>query len=149
MKQLAIGELKTLEIINRIPFFKDFNVSERKSFISQNIVFLQCWAKQNLIHQGDKETSFYIILSGEAKVVVNKNVVTKIGPGYFIGEGAFINSHPRTATVTAITDMLVLKLDQPALHQFPAVIREKIKDQIIAGMAMRLHDMNNKHFQKS
>ena len=39
-------------------------------------------------------------------------------------------------------------LDQNALRRFPAIIREEIKDQIIAGMAMRLSDMNERFLNK-
>ena len=146
MKKIDVSELKLLEILNRIPFFRSFSVSERETFFASSLAFLKCEAERNIIKQGDKETNFYIILSGNARVILknNKDEVALLGPGYFIGEGAFVNNKPRTATVIAKTDVLLVRLDQSSLRRFPVSIREKIKDQIIEGMAMRLSDMNDR-----
>lgn len=146
MKKVDVSDLKLLEILNRVPFFKSFTVSERRSFFSQSISFLKCRAERPIIKKGDKETNFYIILSGQADVFIKESepAVAKLGPGYFIGEGAFIINRPRTATIIASTDVLLVSLDQASLRRFPASVREKIKDQIIEGMAMRLTDMNDK-----
>lgn len=146
MKKIAISDLKLLEILNRVPFFKDFSSNERNSFFAQSLTFMQCRANRTIIKQGDKETNFYIILSGHASVYLNnaKQEVAYLSPGYFIGEGAFVNNVPRSATVIAQSDVLLICLDQPTLHRLPASIREKIKDQIIEGLAQRLSDMNHR-----
>jgi CRP-like cAMP-binding protein len=146
VKKIDISDLKLLEILNRVPFFKDFTVSERKAFFASSLTFMQCKENRNIIKKGDKETNFYIILSGHASVSLNNNLeeVALLDAGYFIGEGAFVMNRPRTATVLAKTDVLLLCLDQKSLRRFPASIREKIKDQIIEGMAMRLSDMNHR-----
>jgi len=151
MKKVDVSDLKLLEILNRIPFFKKFSVSERKSFFSQSLSFLKCTANRNIIRQGDKETNFYIILSGTASVMIRdeQQEVATLGPSYFIGEGAFIMNRPRTATVIAKSDVLLVRLDQASLRRFPASVREKIKDQIIEGMAMRLADMNTRLLETS
>ncbi len=146
MKIIDVSDLKLLEILNRIPFFKSFTVSERKAFFANSLTFMKCKASRNIIKKDDKETNFYIILSGNASVSLNNisEEVAQLGPGYFIGEGAFVMNRPRSATVVASTDVLLVRLDQNALRRFPASIREKIKDQIIEGMAMRLSDMNQR-----
>lgn len=146
MKKIDISDLKLLEILNRIPFFKEFTVSERKAFFTSSLSFMQCNENRLIIKKGDKETNFYIILSGHASVSLNVNLeeVALLEAGYFIGEGAFVMNRPRSATVIAKSDVLLLRLDQKSLLRFPASIREKIKDQIIEGMAMRLSDMNHR-----
>ena len=146
MKKVDVSDLKLLEILNRIPFFKSFTLNERSAFLTQALSFQKCKAGKKIIKKGDQETNFYIILSGYANVIVNDNqpAVAKLGPGYFIGEGAFIMNRPRTASIVAETDVLVVSLNQESLRRFPASIRERIKDQIIEGMAMRLADMNDK-----
>jgi CRP-like cAMP-binding protein len=149
LKKIDVSDLKVLEILNRVPFFKDFTVSERKAFFASSLTFMQCRANRTIIKKGDKETNFYIILSGHATVSVNNlETVALLEPGYFIGEGAFVINRPRSATVLAESDVLLLCLNQKALRRFPASIREKIKDQIIEGMAMRLSDMNHRFLHK-
>lgn len=147
MKPIEVNDLKLLEILNRVPFFKKFSPSERASFLASAIQFLKCPAGRYIIRKGERETSFYIILAGEASVVAQKDLppVGVLKPGYFIGEGAFINNNPRSASVVAETPMVLIRLDQESLLRFPSSIREKIKDQIIEGMANRIADMNAKY----
>lgn len=147
MKNIEVNDLKLLEILNRIPFFKRFSPGERASFLASAVHFLKCPAGRHIIRKGEHETSFYIILAGEASVFVKKELhpVGVLKPGYFIGEGAFINNNPRSASVIANTPMVLIRLDQESLLRFPSSIREKIKDQIIEGMANRISDMNSKY----
>jgi len=151
MKTIQISDLKLLELLTRIPFFKRFTVNERKAFFASSLSFLLCKSDRFIIRHGEKETNFYIILSGTASVLINhdKDEVATLKAGYFIGEGAFVINRPRTASVIARTDVMLVSLDQQSLRRFPASIREAIKDQIIEGMALRLTDMNNKFIQES
>lgn len=146
MKPIKISDLKLLELLNRIPFFKHFSTNERTAFFASSLTFLQCRKGEDIIREGTNLTDFFILLSGSATVFINhgKDPVAKVSAGYFIGEGAFVMNRPRTATVRTDTETFVIKLDQAALKRFPASIREKLKDQIINGMAMRLTDMNTR-----
>ena len=147
MKQIAVSDLKLLEILSRIPFFKKFSTNERAAFFANSLKFYLCKQNKFIINSGDKETNFYILLSGEAgvRVAESHNDIAILKAGYFIGEGAFINSRPRSASIVAKTDVMLVCLDQESLMRFPASVREKIKDQIIEGMALRLADMNIKY----
>ncbi len=147
MKQIAVSDLKLKEILTRIPFFSLFSANERAAFFAQSLKFYLCKKDKYIINSGDKETNFYIILSGQASVRVKQDQqeVAILSAGYFIGEGAFVNSRPRSASIIAKTDVMLICLDQESLMRFPASIREKIKDQIIEGMALRLADMNLKY----
>ncbi len=144
MKRIKINDLKLIEILNRIPFFRKFSVEERKVFFARNLDFIHCRAGESIIREGEVQNGFFIILSGRASVLVgeNKQKVAEVQGGYFIGEGAFINNQPHGATVKADVETYLLKLDKDTLNRFPASIREKLKDQIISGMALRLRDMN-------
>jgi len=147
MKQIEVSDLKLLEILTRVPFFKNFSANERNAFFASSLKFFLCKQGKAIINRGDKETNFYIILSGEAGVIANQaqGEVAVLKAGYFIGEGAFINNRPRSASVVAKSDVMLICLNQDSLMRFPASIREKIKDQIIEGLAMRLSDMNQKY----
>lgn len=146
MKQVNISDLKLLEILNRVPFFNKFTVDERKTFLASSLSFLCCRAGENIIKEGDSQTDFFIMLSGTASVLVNfaQDEVAVVKAGYFFGEWAFIMNKPHSATIKAQSEVFVLRLNQITLRRFPASVREKIKDQIINGMAMRLSDMNDK-----
>ena len=68
-----------------------------------------------LLSEGEKSNHLYWIMEGKFKVttMVNKLEVevNELGPGDLIGELAFIDQKPRSATVTALTDAQVIRLE--------------------------------------
>jgi CRP/FNR family cyclic AMP-dependent transcriptional regulator len=75
-----------------------------------------------LIEEGVTSTGFMaLVLEGEAIVVnaiagADENVVlAELGAGAVFGELGILDGKPRSATVTAVTDMDIAVLDRPAL----------------------------------
>ncbi len=67
-----------------------------------------------LVRQGRTAQAFYLVVSGRFAVTVegHKEPVAEIGPNQPIGEIAFLTGGTRTATVTALRDSIVLRLDK-------------------------------------
>ena len=67
-----------------------------------------------LIRQGRPAQAFYLVVSGRFSVTIEgrKETVSEIGPNQPIGEIAFLTGGTRTATVTALRDSIVLRLDR-------------------------------------
>jgi CRP-like cAMP-binding protein len=72
---------------------------------------------EHIIKEGDMENTFYLIRSGQVKVVTtNKKDTSKtieldtLGEGSFFGEVSILTKMPRTATVTAQGDVEVMTL---------------------------------------
>jgi hypothetical protein len=61
---------------------------------------------ETVIMEGSGGAAFFIIHSGEAKVTSKGVELATLGPGNYFGEVALIDGGPRSATVTAITDLL-------------------------------------------
>jgi CRP-like cAMP-binding protein len=55
--------------------------------------------------EGSGGAAFFFIESGEAKVTSKGAEIAKLGPGDHFGEIALIDGGPRSATVTAATDL--------------------------------------------
>src|ERR671911_2347314 len=55
--------------------------------------------------EGEGGLMFFVVDSGEAAVEVHGEPVSTMGPGASFGEIALIDRRPRTATVTAATDV--------------------------------------------
>jgi cAMP-dependent protein kinase regulator len=74
-----------------------------------------------LATEGQEGNEFFIIESGEVEVVQNseQSPIATLGPGEFFGEIALLCDIPRTATVTAKQDCILLKLDR---NNFKAVV---------------------------
>jgi CRP/FNR family transcriptional regulator, cyclic AMP receptor protein len=59
-----------------------------------------------LTQEGSGGAGFFIVEQGEAEVSVGGEAKGTIGPGDYFGEIALLNDSPRTATLTARTDMV-------------------------------------------
>jgi CRP-like cAMP-binding protein len=57
-----------------------------------------------LVREGDTGDAFYLIVSGEVRVLVGaeRKEVARLGPGMFFGEVAVMTRQPRTATVESV-----------------------------------------------
>ena len=65
-----------------------------------------------IFNQGGPGDEFYAIESGQVSVAVDDQPVAELGPGEGFGEIALLRDVPRTATVTALTDVTLYALDR-------------------------------------
>jgi CRP/FNR family cyclic AMP-dependent transcriptional regulator len=71
-----------------------------------------------LIREGQPITAVYIVLEGVFRVAVGtppSQEVARLSAGEVVGEMSFVDSHPPSATVQAVTDGVVLALARPLL----------------------------------
>lgn len=83
---------------------------------------------QSILRQGDPGDSFYIIREGKVEVVLERGedqglVVAELGPKEGFGEMALLTDQPRSATVTASTDVDTWSLSATA---FEALLSENL-----------------------
>lgn len=79
-----------------------------------------------LMQEGRPGDEVFVIVAGTASVTLRGERVAALGPGDFAGEMALLDHSPRSATVTAATDVTALVLgpqDFGALLDRPAVGR--------------------------
>ena len=65
-----------------------------------------------LAREGAPGHEFVVVVEGTASTTSRGEEVGQVGPGSFFGELALLDGGPRTATVRALTPMLVLVLDR-------------------------------------
>ena len=54
-------------------------------------------AGQVFVHEGKRESQFYLIVSGKARVTRGRRTVATLGPGEYFGELALLDPGPRNA----------------------------------------------------
>jgi CRP-like cAMP-binding protein len=64
-----------------------------------------------LVREGDPGKEFYVIVSGVATATIDGRIVSTLGLGSFFGEMSLLEHAPRSATVTAETDVELLVAD--------------------------------------
>lgn len=70
-------------------------------------------AGDTLIEAGTEADRFYVIVDGQAEATNQAGeILSKLGPGSFAGEIAILRGAPRSATVTAVTDLTVVSLSK-------------------------------------
>ena len=137
--------LRLMEIANRLDFFEQFTLDERKSLLDEKARCYICKKGQHLQREGEYDHNFFLILSGQVSIkrAKDKKTIGLVSPGEFIGEGSFIANKPRSTSARAEADVILLCLDREKLSLLSAKIREKVKDAIITGMAKRIIKLND------
>jgi CRP/FNR family transcriptional regulator, cyclic AMP receptor protein len=132
---------KDVEVLRSIPIFAKIEPAKLKllAFTSERLRFM---AGDQLCRQGDVGDAAYIILEGDADVLVDTPrgtiKVATVGRNDIIGEIAILCDVPRTATVTARSDVETLKISKDGFFhlvtQFP-----QIGVEVMHELASRLH----------
>jgi CRP-like cAMP-binding protein len=92
-----------------------------------------------LVTEGEKGDAFFVVLSGTARVSRGGRRRGTLEPGGYFGELALLDPAPRSATVTAETDVQVGVL---GARMFRILLRElpAISERLLAGLARELRE---------
>jgi CRP/FNR family cyclic AMP-dependent transcriptional regulator len=98
-------------------------------------------AGEVLFREGDAGDNMIAIADGTIELSHGGAVLEKLGPGAIIGEMALVDSLPRSATATAITEARVVRVDK---QHFTYLVQEHptFALQVMAVMAERLRRAN-------
>lgn len=75
---------------------------EKESFAAGDTIF----------SLGDAGTSMYVVVEGEVDVAYDEQRSVRLGGGESFGEMSLIDKRPRSATVTAVTDVTLAPISQ-------------------------------------
>ena len=129
-----------MKLLKEIPLFAEIDESKLKliAFTSQRLHY---GPGEQAFAEGDQTDSIYIIILGEADVVINTAngplTVASIGKYGIFGEIGVLCEVPRTASIVAKAELEVLRIEKAfflqLLADFPAVSRV-----ILNELGMRL-----------
>jgi PPM family protein phosphatase len=111
-KQEVTGHLEALA---EIELFRDFTMAELVAVYNE-LKPLELAQGARVIREGDRGEDLFVIVEGHCEVSRAGQNIAVLGPGSHIGEMALLNQRPRTATVNALEDVRLLRLERAALH---------------------------------
>ncbi len=69
-------------------------------------------AGSTIFREGDEANELFVIKSGQVRVQIGNRTISELGAESIFGEMALIDSEPRSATVTAITDVELVPVSE-------------------------------------
>jgi MFS family permease len=110
-RRAGLPDPSRISLLRSISFFRMLDQPSLER-ISGAMVPRTVAAGTTFIHAGDEGDNFYLIDEGEAVVSAGDREVAVLGKGAYVGEIALLRDVPRTADVTARTDLRTLSLDR-------------------------------------
>lgn len=127
------------KLLKRIDFLSEFSDQDIK-YLASRLKVVTFTVGEPIIKQGEPGRSFYIVREGRVEIQArNAEGVTfftkQLGPGEFFGEISLLTGEPRTATVVALEESELLRLDKDA---FRKIMEENPKaDELISLVLAR------------
>jgi len=145
-----VSLLEEYELLRRIPLFAEIEPAKLKllAFMSERVAYD---GGKNLCRQGDKADAAYLIIEGEADIILEGPdgplTVATLGANEIVGETGILSDAPRNATVRAKGRLVCLRI---ATDPFMRMVREfpTMAIAIMRELAQRL-DANNKQLSSA
>jgi CRP/FNR family transcriptional regulator, cyclic AMP receptor protein len=127
-----------IELLSNVPLFSACSKRDLRR-IAALVDEIDVPEGRVLMRQGDPGSECFVVAEGKAKATVRGSGSASLGPGDVVGEMALLDRGPRSATVTATTDMYLLVLSSRSfsalINQVPLVAR-----RIMAVLAERVRE---------
>jgi CRP-like cAMP-binding protein len=135
------------ELLKKVPLFAHCTRPSLESVMT-NTDEVEVEEGRTLIHQGQPSDTFFVLLDGEAEVLIAGQRRRTLGPGDFFGEISMLDRGPATATITTTkpSRMMVMshlqfrdaiKGNQDLLLQVLQAVAERLRADATAGIQSR------------
>ncbi len=126
----------TPELLRNVPLFAELDEHDLES-LAEEFNERRFSEGDAIALEGEGGLMFFVVDSGSASVEVHGQEVAQLGPGSHFGEIALIDRRPRTATVTATSDLRTFGLPVFVFRPFVEA-RPQVAWKLLEAMADRL-----------
>ena len=142
-----MATLSQAELLKRVPLFKSLSDAQAQA-LAEATEKRRFKRNENIVEIGHNSHALYIILSGQARVVLTsekgrKIVLATLDSGDCIGEMSLLDDQPHSATVTADTTLDALVLAQNTFNRC-LLQNSHLAVTIMRGLVGRLRRANQK-----
>jgi CRP/FNR family cyclic AMP-dependent transcriptional regulator len=147
---MATDLQQDVDLLRNVPLFRNLDAAKLKllAFTSDRLTYA---AGDSLFSQGDSGDSAYVIVEGEADIIIETPsgpiIVATVKQNDWVGEIAILCDVPRTATITAKSKLTTLRISKDVffqlIMQFPQMSVEVMRE-----LAFRL-ECTNRQLQEA
>jgi CRP/FNR family cyclic AMP-dependent transcriptional regulator len=147
---MATDLQQDVDLLRNVPLFRNLDAAKLKllAFTSDRLTYA---AGDSLFSQGDSGDSAYVIVEGEADIIIETPsgpiIVATVKQNDWVGEIAILCDVPRTATITAKSKLTTLRISKDVffqlIMQFP-----KMSIEVMRELAFRL-ECTNRQLQEA
>ena len=137
---MRLGKDAKVELLKGVPLFSKLDKKGLQD-VAQIADELDLPAGKEMATEGDRGREFFVLLKGEADVTKGGQRINTMKQGDFFGEIALVTKMPRTASVTATTDVDVLVITERAfdslLKKSPEIgrsVAEALAERVAPGL---------------
>ncbi len=138
-----------IEHLRRVPLFRECTDEELRRIADISRI-VETPAHTVVTEMGSPGDSFFFIIDGQVSVQTPVGVGDLLRPGDFFGEMSLLDGEPRSATVTAITDLRLLVIDRlhfwRLLSETPDLVRRILV--VLSRRVRRLEQTNHAMLQR-
>lgn len=109
----TVEKVLILKSVNLFKSTPDDALAELSEIISE----VDAPAGMDIVEKGEAGSSMFIIVSGSVAVMDGSRVVNTLGERAVFGELALLDTEPRSATIRAMEDTLLFRLDQEPFYE--------------------------------
>jgi CRP/FNR family cyclic AMP-dependent transcriptional regulator len=106
-----VATSQVMDRLEAVPLFSGCSKKELQT-IARAVKDIDHPAGTVIAREGEPGIGLFVIEEGDADVTIGGRKKASLGPGDFFGEIALLDGGPRTATVTATTDVKLLGLTE-------------------------------------
>jgi len=129
---MRLGKDGKIELIRKVPLFSKLD-KKGLADVAHIADELDLPKGKMMAEEGDRGREFFVLLEGEADVTKGDRSINRLQEGDFFGEIALVTQMPRTASVTATSDVRVLVITE---RDFAALLKRA--PQVSRGVAEAL-----------
>ena len=134
-----ISSAEKFNSLRKLDFFRDFRDSELWEVL-RGAVWENHSREKSLLLEGDVGHAFFIIVSGQVKVIKDDKLLNVLKDGDCFGEMAYLSGDKarRTASIIAVSEVQLLRIQDVQLEQLSDACQLRFNRQFLRTLIERL-----------
>ena len=142
----ALGQV--ISTVEKVLFLKGVDLfksiaGEELSHIARITDEVEIGNAETIFKEGDQGDAMYLIVDGKVKVHSGEQVFAELGSKQVFGEMSILDAEPRSATVTSLSELTLLKIQRDDFAEILAA-KPEISQGIIKVLTRRLREANRR-----